>query len=120
MNKPKNMTPEQEAAWNEKARAKSKAYYEANREKCIARAKSYRELNREKERARKKAHREANIEKERYRLMGYSQSLSRSYVARSLHISVYEATPELIEMKRNQLQLKRSIKKLKEHISSAT
>ena len=47
MNKPKNMTPEQEAEWKEKERARKKAHYEANAEKMRARKKAYREANAE-------------------------------------------------------------------------
>jgi hypothetical protein len=48
MSKPKNMTPEQEAAWKEKEAAMQKAWRKANPEKVAACVKAYREKNKEK------------------------------------------------------------------------
>jgi hypothetical protein len=52
MAKPKNMTPEQEAAWNKEQNAKKRLWREANKEKCLDREKAYREANRQKIRQR--------------------------------------------------------------------
>ena len=86
MSKPKNMTPEQEAAWNEKERARCKAYYEANQEKVKASAK-------------------ADVEK-----------LTPAYVANQLCMKLSEIPTELLELKREQLAITREIRKLTKQI----
>jgi len=135
MNKPKNMTPEQLAAWREKDSAKKKAYYEANKEKVNAKQKAYyeankekvnannkawRDSNREKVKAKKKAWRDANREKVNASQRGRRNALHDCYVASFLGMKTHEAPPELINLKREQLELKRLVRKLDQSIHETT
>lgn len=107
----------------EKVRAKAKAYREANRETVRAtkkdhyernapreraRAKTYLENNRDKMRAYKKAYRETSADKVR----AYRESLAPGYVAATLRLPVDQLTPELLEAKRQQLEISRALKAL--------
>ena len=112
MSKPKNMTPEQEAAWKESTAARDKAYYEANKEKVAARHRTYREANKEKLAAREKAYREANKEKVVARHRTYRELITDQYAAQKLGLKKSECPPELIEMKREQLLIARMTKEL--------
>ncbi len=118
------MTPEQEAGWKvknaawkkawdeanrEKRAAYSKAYNEANREKLAAKYKAYREANREKV----AAYREANREKVSARDKATIENLALSYVSQRLNMKPSEVTPELLELKREQLRLSRLTRELK-------
>jgi hypothetical protein len=128
MSKPKNMTPEQEAAWKEKVAAKEKAYREVNREKRAAVKKTYREVNREKELARNKAwkkanrekvhanardHYEANRENEAAKRKAKVKTLKPAYVAATLRMKVSEVPPDLLELQREQIRLIRLTRELK-------
>jgi len=127
MSKPKNMTPEQEAAWREKERARRKARYEANKDICKERDKAYYEANKERRKERRKAYREANKERRKERDKAYREAnkgklaakarakvekMPDFYITNLLKISVAECPPELIEMKRQQILIHRSIKQL--------
>lgn len=122
------MTPEEKKA---KRRTRDKAYREANREKVLARHKTYREANREKvlvgqktyreanretELAREKAYREANPEKVLAREKAYRANLSDGYLVNLLTqggtLPRKQVTPQLIELKRMQLQIHRATKTL--------
>lgn len=127
MSKPKNMTPEQEAEWKAKIRAYQKAYQDSNREKINARNRAFhkanrdkikacREANLEKYLAREKASREANREKRLADEKARRESLADGYVADRLRIPIAECPPELIEMKRQQLLIHRSIKQLNQKL----
>jgi hypothetical protein len=96
----------------EKRRATEKARREANPEKSRAAEKAWREVNPEKVRARIYAWREANPEKVRASSKHISDTLTDSYIARNLHLSVAECPPELIEMKREQLKMARTVREL--------
>ena len=61
-------------AWREANPEKIKAWREANREKIRAREKAWQEANREKEKARKKAYYEANREKVKDRVKAYREA----------------------------------------------
>ena len=74
MAKPKNMTPEQEKEWEEKVKARDKAYREANKEKKKAYAQAYREANKEKLAEKDKARREANPEKMKAYAQAYREA----------------------------------------------
>jgi hypothetical protein len=106
MSKPKNMTPEQEAAWKESTAARQRTYREANRVKLSASARAYQAANREKERARKKAYLAASRKK-----------LTAGYVSNVLKLKVSEIPPELLELKRNQLLIHRALKQMKQTIN---
>lgn len=126
MSKPKNMTPEEEAAWREKHREHQRAYVERNREKVMAHQRAWRENNRERcrelnrawrennrekvlegKRVYREANREKVIAKDRAYNRKKTESLADGYVAKKLRIPVAQAPKDLIELKRQQLQLKR-------------
>ena len=100
------------AAYNkanaEKINSRQSAYLKANAEKIASRKAAYYKANAEKEASRKAAYNKANAEK-----------LSDVYISTLLGIPLREAPHELIEMKREQLLLKRALselnKTLKEH-----
>jgi hypothetical protein len=135
MNKSKNMTPEQLAAWREKANAKQKAWYDANKEKVNAKRKALRDANKEKVNAKQKARRDANKEKvkayqrawrdaNKEKVKAYqrarSDSLNNKYVSYVIGMKVHEVPPELINLKREQLELKRLVRKLDQSIHETT
>jgi hypothetical protein len=80
-------------------------YYEANREKFAAYKKTYREVNREILVAIKKK---------------AVETLQPFYVAMALGMKTSEVTPELLELKRNQLLIHRALKQLKQTINGET
>jgi len=120
MRKPKNMTPEQEAAWKQKVAAKHKAYYESNLEKMASRAKTYRESHPEKVSAMRRAWRESNPEKVAALRKAAIENLTPFYVARTFALKTSELTPELLELKRNQLLIHRALKQLKQTLNGET
>jgi hypothetical protein len=97
----------------EKRKELNKKYYEANYEKEIERSKKYREANREKEIERQKKYREANPGKVKEFSKKYYESLPDPVVIRclqqgtSLTAAEIKGHPELIEIKRLQIQIKR-------------
>lgn len=84
----------------EKKKECARAYYANNRKKVIARQKKYRETEC------KTARNLRQSEYERRRI----DSTSDSYVARLLEVPLKDCTPELIELKRQQLKLHRILK----------
>lgn len=138
MTKPKNMTPEQELAFKERVAAHQNAYYEANKDRLLANHKDYRESNkdillakkklyeqatrekisakkkewRKKTRNARKTYLEVNKEKISARLKAQVEELKPYYVADLLGIKLSECPPALIEMKRQQILIYRSIKQL--------
>jgi hypothetical protein len=116
MTKPKNMTPEQEAAWREKDRAYTKAWREANKEKVQAHKKAYREAHKEKDRAIVKAWREANKEKVQASKKAWgeaqSKNLTDTYVLNALRIPTADCHKQMISLKREQLEIYRATREL--------
>jgi hypothetical protein len=119
MSKPKNMTPEQEAAWKEnirlKNRERNKKYRQKNKEKILVRQ---REWNREKQSERHLTRNKDEMKKYRKKWADKNnkiirENLSNSYVAYSLRMKVLEVPPELLELKREQLRLTRLTRELK-------
>jgi hypothetical protein len=122
MSKPKNMTPEQEAAWKEnirlKNRERNKKYRQKNKEKILVRQ---REWNREKQSERHLTRNKDEMKKYRKKWADKNnkiirENLSNSYVAYSLRMKVLEVPPELLELKREQLRLTRLTRELKKEI----
>jgi hypothetical protein len=78
MSKPKNMTLEQEAAWNEKQQEYYRKYREANRKKLYEKAREYRKANPKKilENARKMVLKRyyANYEKAREQKLKWNKA----------------------------------------------
>jgi hypothetical protein len=133
------MTPEERKARHAE---NQRAYYEANREKVSERRRAYREANREKESERHRAYYEANREKESERYRSYREanrekraewkrawyaanrekaleyaragvrSCNDCYIARRLGLPVKQAPRDLIDAKRAQILIYRSINEL--------
>lgn len=95
-----------------------KKYREENSEKYRERKKRSEARHIEAKRMRQKAWRIKNIEKARAiaKRQGVSafQRITNSYIANSLKIPVKDLPPEIIELKRQQLQVIRAVKQLKE------
>lgn len=100
----------------EKARAYEHAWRKANPEKMRASDKSWREVNRERENARQRAWVKANPEKTRARDAKQRAELTPPYVAYLLGIPVAQLTPELLELKRQQIETHRLAKQVKTHL----
>ncbi len=113
----------------EKVAEKNRRYREENREKLAEYALRYREENPEKMAEANRRYYEENREKlaeknrrfreeNREKLAEYARMqiglITDSYVARVMKIPTAEAPPDLIEAKRQQLKLKRTIKNAKE------
>lgn len=105
------------AAWCAKNREKVKAsnakYYAENPDKVKAINAEYRAKNRPKVSARKAEYRSKNLEKVKASNAKHSLGLSQSYVAGTLGMRVGELTPLLLELKRQQLTLRRMARQLK-------
>lgn len=97
-----------------------KAYREANREKMAAQEKAYREANSEKRNAQKKAYRKANAEISRVYDKHAREKLVDRYVASQLGIPVAKIPSEIIEAKREQLLLFRTIREFKSALQEVT
>lgn len=89
----------------EKINTLKKEYRKKNIEKVKEYTKKYYENNKEKI----KEYRDKNPEK--YKTKKYTKNMSDGYIASVLKINIAECPPELIELKRAQLQLKREILK---------
>ena len=115
----------------ERLKEKRKEYYENNKEKRKKLNKEYRENNKEKEKEygkeyrennkeKRKEYRENNKEKEKEYYKGKCKNLVDPYIRSRLgrveKVPYEEITPEMIELKRLQLQLHRGIKQGKELI----
>jgi hypothetical protein len=116
-----------------KARAYAKAWYAANPERARENNAAWRAANPEKKRAHDAARRAADPEKHRARVLAWlkehseevirrsskaREDLAPHYVAGVLHMSVKELTPELLELKREQLRLKRITRELKKELKN--
>lgn len=123
----------------EKKRARAAAWYAANREKVKAAANARYAANPEKMKAYQAAHRAANPEKmkargaawlaaNREKMKAYCDArravrvaqLHPAYVAGRLGLPVAEVTPELLEMKREQLTLHRLGRQVKAALKGTT
>ena len=117
-----------QAANREKVDAYKAAYYAANREKwaeyrAVYRAKdperqsaysaAYRAQNREKLASYQAAYRAKNLKKVGLRQAKKRDELAPHYVASQLGISLKQAPPELLALKREQLTILRLARKLK-------
>lgn len=104
------------------------AYRHANSDRISARDKAYRKANAEKIKLKNKAYKKANAEKikayyrdnrqklnanGKVRNATYRLTLVDHYIAKSLRLPYYSIPPELIKLKRAQLQFARKIKEMK-------
>ena len=100
----------------EKLNAQKKAWRVANLEKVNARERELRKENREKISAQRMESHKANPEKRRKYVAASSKkaaaNLADSYVKRELRMPSSQCTPELIEMKREQLLMHRALREL--------
>jgi len=122
---------ENKCKWCEKAykkayykayrKAQMKAHYKANSENIKAQQKAYRKANSEHIKAQQKAYRKANSEHTKELAKEYDKarvdSLLDSYVVRSLNMKKEEVTPELLELKRDQLKIFRLLREAKNGIT---
>ena len=114
---------ENKCKWCRKAymKAYNKAYRKANSENIKAQSKAYRKANSEHIKAQQKAYRKANSENTKELAKEYDKarvdSLLDSYVVKSLNMKKEEVTPELLELKRDQLKIYRLLKEAKNGIT---
>ena len=99
--------PEKKKEWKRK-------YAENNPEKVKEGKRKYRENNLEKEKERCREYRENNLEKEKERYRKYAERLSEGYIKNRLKQGNLPVTPELIEIKRQQIAMKRTLKQIKQ------
>jgi hypothetical protein len=116
MSKPKNMTPEQEAAWIESEIARKKAWNKANVEKNRILNKAWREANPEKARACEMAYLEKSREKRNAIKRKNAENITPLHVAKALRMKVSEVPPDLLELKREQIAMYRLVSKLNQAI----
>ena len=98
--------------WVAKKRALNQAYYAANREKFFAKNQAYRESNREKKRDLNREYYLTNRELLLHKLRQKREQLDARYVAKTLCITVSKCPEKLIEIKREQLMIYRSVGQL--------
>jgi len=116
-----------------KASAYAKAWYAANPERARENNAKWRAANPERKRALDAARRAADPEKHRARVLAWlrahseevvhrsfkaREELAPHYVAGVLHMSVKDITPELLELKREQLRLTRITRELKKELKN--
>jgi hypothetical protein len=104
----------------EKVKYGFKVWYSANSEKMKATSKAWIETHKDRYKARRKAYREKHYDKEYSRSKIWRENLTDGYVIHRLGIKKAQATPELINLKRSQLELIRLIKKVKHERSKLT
>lgn len=106
----------------EKQKDYLKSYREANKEKLVAKGKAYCEANKEKRGAYLKSYYASNKDKQLDRAKSWreesSKEINDSYCSTVLNIRVKDATPEILELKRQQLKLHRLTKQLKKEIKN--
>lgn len=96
------------------------AYRAKHREKLNAKAAKWRADNRERERAWCKKWRDSRPDKQKEIGTKRTSNLTASYIATSLKMKVSNLTPELIELKREQLLMRRATKQLTKEIENGT
>jgi len=96
--------------WYKKNPEKSREYYDNNIDSIKVRQKKYRAENKEKISKDNKKWRDDNHEYLKDLHQRKRDELQPSYVAQSMRMSVRDLTPEILETKRNIIQLKRELK----------
>jgi hypothetical protein len=119
------MTPLTDAEKKERRRVCNHRYYEANREKIKRDSKAWAKKNYKKAYDSKKKWREENPKtaaaSARRSHRFYCDNISGSYLKRTLKRSCLEdATPDMVELKRQQLKLFRLIKQIKGRIQNVS
>ncbi len=97
-----------------RALRKCKEIYERNRSAHLLHAKEWKAKNQEKVRIAKRKYKKAHPECDLKRLHWHIKTLSDYYVRNALRLTVANAPPELIAIKREQLLIHRARKQLKE------
>lgn len=102
------------------ARESQKAYRKANKEALAAYNKAYRKANKEALAAHKKVWAATCMKDRRVRFAAYAkaaaEALTPAYVATTLKIPVSTLTPELLALKREQLETHRLARQVKQHL----
>ena len=91
--------------------AESREYYKKNRDKILELTKKYQEENKDKIRQKAKIYYKKNKKKRNAKCREYAEELSDGYIAVRIGISAKDIKyipPELIELKRNIIKLKRA------------
>ena len=96
-----------------RAKARFAKYLAANREKNKAKGDKYRAANPEKIKARHNKYRADNREKTKASAAKSRLDLPDGYLSHLMRIPVATATPELIQLKRDQIILTRAIREFK-------
>ncbi len=96
----------------EKVKAASAAYRAANQEKVKAASTAYRAANQEKLRANSASWRAANPEKVKANNAAQVEALSDGYIADRLGLPLATIPQELVNLKREQLKMRRATKQL--------
>ena len=104
----------------EKFRAREAKMRAENPEKFRVRQSKWRAENPEKQKARDAKWRAENPEKVLSTAAKSRQNLTPSYIANVMHISVNACPPELLELKRHQLEMHRLTKQLTKEIQNGT
>ena len=102
------------ARHGDKENERKRSYCAQNKDKVSASNKKWRDLNPERCRARSVAWAQTNSEKITAYQKSYRDALKKNYIAASLKIKVSELSPELYELKREQLETRRLAKQLKQ------
>ena len=105
----------------EKYNEYSKKFYKENTDKCIERSMKYHKENKERINENQKKYRKENRDKAKEHRKKYLLALSKNYVKRQislqLNIETDKISPEMIELKREQLMIYREIKQFKKEIN---
>lgn len=97
---------------------KTSSYYKKNKEKQKERVLKWRLENKEAYSESQRKWKEKNIGKENERKRNAGFDLKDSYIVGTLRIPAKDCTPELIELKREQLRIQRLTKQLKKEIQN--
>lgn len=98
--------------------SRNRRYHAANKEKINERQRAYHKENAERLLARNRRWRLTNSEQVRQRFRAYTETLSPGYLARLLKLPLADCPPELLELKRLHVTLKREIKNERQHCST--
>jgi ABC-type nitrate/sulfonate/bicarbonate transport system substrate-binding protein len=104
----------------EKVRAKQRKWAKANPEKVRAKQRKWAKANPEKALGMTAAWRKANSEKLRAKERRGRQKLISGYVKKLLKVPGTEISPELLALKREQLETHRLAKQVKQHLKEIT
>ena len=108
------------AAWAkanpDKVKANNAAWAKANPDKRRAKEAAWRNANPDKRRAKEAAWRNANPDKVKAKGAAQTKALTPSYVASTIGVRVADLTPDLLTLKREQIEIHRLAKQVKQHL----